>query len=30
LIKEVARLGGNITEMVPTAVAHALHEKLGM
>lgn len=30
LIKEVARLGGNITNMVPTIVAHALHEKFGM
>lgn len=30
LIKEVARLGGNITNMVPTTVAHALHEKFGM
>lgn len=30
LIKEVARLGGNINDMVPATVAHALHEKFGI
>ena len=29
LIREVASLGGDITEFVPPAVAHALHEKFG-
>ncbi len=30
LIKEVARLGGNVTDMLPTAVVHALHEKFSI
>jgi pantetheine-phosphate adenylyltransferase len=28
LIKEVARLGGDVTDMLPAIVVHALHEKL--
>jgi len=28
LVKEVANLGGNITDMLPTLVVQALHEKL--
>ena len=29
LLKEVARLGGNVTDMLPAAVVHALQRKLG-
>ena len=28
LLKEVARLGGDVTDMLPPIVVHALHEKL--
>jgi len=30
LLKEVARLGGDVTDMLPAIVVHALHEKLRM
>ena len=30
LLKQVARLGGNVTEMLPAPVVRALHEKFGM
>ena len=30
LLKEVARLGGDVTDMLPTIVVRALHKKLSM